>query len=144
MLAISRQTDYASRIILHLAMLPAGVRVTAAEIAEKRLIPPALVRRIVTTLAVAGLVKTTRGNLGGLALARPPAEISVLDVVQAMEGPVALNPCTIAPGSDPDSCPLLPVCPVHEAWQAARRTLLRELGGTTFDRLAQRGQDLDG
>lgn len=139
MLAISRQTDYACRILLHLALKPPATRVTAAEIAEQRLIPPALIRRIVTSLAVAGLVKTTRGNTGGITLGRPAAEISLLDVVQALEGPVALNPCTIAPAGDPDSCPFIPVCPVHEAWVAARKTLLRELGETNFARLAQRG-----
>ncbi len=139
MLAISRQTDYACRILLHLALQPAGARVTAAEIAEQRLIPPALVRRIVTGLGVAGLIKTTRGSSGGIALGRPAAEIILLEVVQAMEGPLALNPCTIAPHNDPDACPFIPTCPVHEAWVQARTALLRELSQVTFDKLAARG-----
>ncbi len=142
MLAISRQTDYACRILLHLALQPQPSRVTAADIAGQRLIPPALVRRLVTTLAVAGLVKTQRGSAGGVTLARPPAQISLLDVVQAVEGPVALNPCTLAPHGDFDTCPFIPACPVHEAWLAARTALLHELTETTFDRLAQRGLSL--
>ncbi len=142
MLTISRQTDYACRILLHLASQPEGERVTAAGIAERRLIPPALIRRIVTDLNVAGLIKTSRGSAGGIVLGRPASQISLLDVVQAVEGAIALNPCTIAPNDDPDRCPFVPVCPVHEAWMAARRSLIEELSRATFDRLAARGHAL--
>jgi Rrf2 family protein len=133
-LAISRQTDYACRILLHLALNGTSGRLTAREVAAQRLIPPAVMRRIVTQLSVAGLVKTTRGSVGGIALARPPHEISLLDVVQAMEGPITLNACTI----DPETCPFIPVCAVHEAWCGARARLLHDLGQLTFDRLAAR------
>ncbi len=136
MLAIGRQTDYACRILLHLAMQPPGSRITAAGIAEQRLIPPALIRRIVTGLGAAGLIRTARGRAGGLTLGRPASEISLLDVVQTMEGPLALNPCTIAPQEDPDACPFIPVCPVHQAWMQVQASFLRELSQVTFDKLA--------
>ena len=97
MLSISRQTDYACRVILHLAMLPPGERATTQDIAKRRLIPRALVRRVITQLANAQLVTTARGSNGGLSLARPPKEISLLDVVQVMEGPLALNACAVNP-----------------------------------------------
>jgi Rrf2 family protein len=139
MLAISRQTDYACRILLHLASEGSG-RVTAAGVAEQQRIPPALIRRIVTTLAGAGLIRTMRGSTGGIALARPASQISLLDAVQAMEGPLALNPCTIACSPDPDACPLIPACPVHEAWISTRAVFMQELSQTTFDKLAARGQ----
>jgi Rrf2 family protein len=139
MLAISRQTDYACRIVLHLAMQPGNARVTAADIAQQRLIPPALIRRIVTTLAVAGVVRTTRGQAGGIALARTANQITLLDVVQAIEGPLALNPCTIATEGDMDRCPFTPVCPVHETWVRARQSLSDELSQVTFSDLAERG-----
>ncbi len=135
MLSISRQTDYACRVILHLAMLPSGKRATTRDIARRRLIPRALVRRVITQLANAQLVTTTRGSNGGLSLARPPKEISLLDVVQAMEGPLALNACAV----NPEACPLMQVCSVHEAWVKTRATLEMELGQATFDKLAQRG-----
>ena len=61
MLTISRETDYAARIILHLALQSPTQRVTAQQIAHHRLIPPSLVRRLVTRLATAGLLATTRG-----------------------------------------------------------------------------------
>ena len=84
MITISRQTDYACRVILHLATLSLGTRVTAQEIGARRIIPRALVRRIITRLGKAKLIVTTRGMGGGLALARPASEISLLDVTQAM------------------------------------------------------------
>jgi Rrf2 family protein len=134
-LSISRQTDYACRVILHLAMLPPGERVKAQDIAKRRLIPRALVRRVITQLANAGLVTTARGSNGGLSLARPAVEISLLDVVQVMEGPLALNACVV----NPEACPLMQVCSVHEAWVEARAALVAKLSQSTFDKLAQRG-----
>jgi Rrf2 family protein len=134
-LSISRQTDYACRVILHLAMLPPGERVTAQDIAKRRLIPPGLVRRVITQLANAGLVTTARGSNGGLSLARPASEISVLDVVQVMEGPLALNACVV----NPQACPMTQVCSVHQVWVEARTALMTQLGQSTFDKLAQRG-----
>ncbi|MCX6028435.1 MAG: Rrf2 family transcriptional regulator [Chloroflexi bacterium] len=132
MLTINRQTDYASRIILHLALQGDGSRVTTAEIAERRLIPKAFVRRVVTRLAAAGLIATTRGAEGGIVLARPAGEISLLEVVEAMEGPLALNACTV----NPHTCPLVVACPVNKAWCHARDLLVGELRGMTFDQLA--------
>jgi Rrf2 family protein len=135
MISISRQTDYACRVILHLSLLPPGTRVTAQDIAKQRLIPRAMVRRIVTRLGAARLLKTSRGSGGGLALARLPKQISLLNVVEAMEGQLLLNPCTL----NPQACPLMAVCTVHDAWVKARDTLVSGLTRTTFDQLAQRG-----
>lgn len=135
MITISRETDYAARVLLHLALQPPGSRSTARQIAEQRLIPRALVRRVVTRLSAAGLVTTSRGLDGGITLARPPAEISLLEVVEALEGPLALNACTV----EPNLCPLMPVCTVHQAWVHAREVLRGVLGGINFAALAQKG-----
>ena len=138
MITISRETDYACRVILHLAMLPPGERVTTQEIAKQRIVPRALIRRVVTRLSAAKLVTTTRGNGGGLALARPPGEINLQNVVEAMDGAIALNTCVIYPRE----CPLMKKCPVHEAWARARAALVSELSAATFDQLAKRGRIL--
>lgn len=135
MLTINRETDYAARVILHLALQPPGSRTTARQIAELRLIPRALVRRVVTRLGAAGLITTTRGSEGGISLARPAAEISLLEVVEAMEGPLALNSCTV----EPNLCPLMSVCTVHLAWVQARDGLREVLGNFNFATLAQKG-----
>lgn len=70
MFTLSRETDYACRVILHLAMMPAHSCATAQEIAQRRIIPRTLVRRVITRLAKAKLITTMRGSGGGLILAR--------------------------------------------------------------------------
>jgi len=133
MLNISRHTDYAARIVLHLSLEGEGARVTAREIAERRLIPPAFIRRIVSRLSGAGILITSRGNGGGITLARPPARITLLDVVAAMEGPIALNLCT----AEPQECPLSETCSVRKAWSGATKALERYLLGQDFAALAR-------
>jgi len=130
---ITRKTDYASRVVLDLAMRPPGAWTTTREIAERWLIPPQLIRQIVTQLVRTGLVRSRRGKDGGVALARSPSEISLLDVVQAMEGSFSLNVCV----ADPQECPLVEECPVHDAWVRAQEVLEDQLRRETFDLLAE-------
>ena len=131
MQGIGRQTDYACRIVLHLACLDEGTRVPIAEIAAQRLLPPPFVRRIVGRLANAGILATARGMGGGIRLARPASEISLLDVVRVMEGGIVLNRCV----DTPQSCPLTGTCPVHRAWGGATRLLEGHLASIRFDQL---------
>jgi len=133
LLVINRETDYAARIVLFLARRSAGTRTTAQEVARQCLVPRAIVRRVVTRLANAGILTSTRGVGGGIALARPPAEISLLDVVEAMEGPPILNLCV----ADPQECPLMEQCTVHLAWVQASSQLMDFLRNTTISRLAE-------
>jgi Rrf2 family protein len=136
-ITISRETDYAARVLRHLTLQVEGERTTAQQIAQLRLIPRALVRRVVTRLATAGLIVTTRGSEGGISLARPASEISLLQVVEAMEGPMALNQCVV----QPDICPLVPACNVHVAWVHARDVIRTHLEGITFDQLAGKKEE---
>jgi Rrf2 family protein len=132
MTGISRQTDYAARIVIHLACLDEGARVPIAEIAERRLLPAPFVRRVIGRLVKAGIIRTLRGANGGVALARPAAQISLLDVVDAMEGGVVLNRCV----DTPSACPLARACPVNAAWSDATRALETSLAAIRFDQLA--------
>lgn len=135
MLRVSKHTDYAVRVVLHLAALPpAERRVTAAEIARGRLIPRALVRRVVSRLSSARILTTSRGNRGGVALARDPRQISLLDVVEAMEGKVALVACADRPGA----CPFLESCPVSKSWKDVGRSLERALLRVRFSDLSRK------
>jgi Rrf2 family protein len=133
MLGIGRHTDYASRVILHLAAAEPGAKVTTGEIAAMRIIPPAFIRRIVSRLSAAGLVRTSRGVGGGISLAVPASQINLKDVVEAMEGPVALNVCV----EDRRGCPLSADCPVSGAWAAITADLLDMLEAVRFDALAR-------
>ncbi len=139
MLTISRETDYACRVMLHLAMLSPSEHVTAQKIAEGRIIPRAIVRRVITRLSKAHLVVTTRGKGGGLTLARPTKEISLLDIVQAMEGPISLNACL----ATAFQCPLMKICSIHETWACVHDSVLKQLGAATLDKLAERGKELN-
>jgi Rrf2 family protein len=133
MFTIGRHTDYAARIVLHLACLKPGTRVTAREIAAKRLIPPAFIRRIISRLSAAGILATTRGSGGGIALAREASQISLCEVVEAFEGPLSLNGCVVEPGD----CPLSVTCPVQGAWVKATRLLSGHLSEVRFGDLAR-------
>jgi Rrf2 family protein len=102
------------------------------DVAAQKLLPLSFVRRVVARLGAAGLLTTTRGLKGGIALARPAAEISLLDVVLAMGDPVTLNKCL-----DPDhTCPLSFSCPAHVAWGEATEILETHLASVRFDALA--------
>jgi len=115
-----------------LACLPAGTQVSIGEIAESRSLPMAFVRRLIKPLVSRGLLASTRGSAGGIRLARPAADISLLDVVQALEGEVSLNQCTDAE----KGCPLAHSCPVHSVWTGADQVLAAHLGSVRFDALA--------
>jgi len=132
MLGISRQTDYATRLVLHLACLEPGAQVAIAEIARLRLLPVPFVRRLVGLLVKVNVLSSTRGAGGGVRLARHPSEISLLDVVQAIEGPIALNQCVGAP----KFCVLSEGCPGHGAWTTATQVLVQHLASVRFDTLA--------
>jgi len=129
---ISRRTDYGVRVILDLASLSENGRASTEAIAKRQNIPAPFLAKIISQLSLSGLVTTQRGAGGGVTLARPAAEISLLEVVEAIEGPVRLNRCTINPGS----CPRNGYCPVHEIWAKAQAELTGLLSSTRFDVLA--------
>lgn len=129
---ITRQADYAVRAVLYLAGLNNGRRAPTSEIARKQAIPPSFLAKIVSQLSVAGVVQTSRGARGGVSLARPSADISLLEVVEAIDGPISLNECVL----DPKACVFGADCAVHEVWCKAQADLVDKLRGTNFGTLA--------
>lgn len=130
---ISRRTDYGVRLILDLASLPDSGRASAHEIAVRQNIPRPFLAKIVSQLSLAGLVITFRGAGGGVALARPASQINLLEVIEALEGPIELNRCVI----EPEACPRSGHCAVHVVWDQARAELVDLLHTTTFADLAR-------
>ena len=128
---ITRQADYAVRAILYLAHLKPGRRAPTAQIAREQRIPTTFLAKIVSQLSVAGIVHATRGARGGVALARPADEISLLEIVEAIDGPVALNECTL----NPEICPLNDNCPIRLVWCDARAELVGRLAQTKLGNL---------
>jgi len=131
-LGIKRETDYAVRTVLHLAAIGRGKSVQVRDVAAQRHLPLSFVRRIVARLRAEGIVTTTRGMGGGIRLARPASEISLLDVLEAMDDGVALNRCLEVQ----HTCPLANGCPAQAAWSEATAVLERHLASVRFDTLS--------
>jgi Rrf2 family protein len=125
---ITKQADYAMRAVIYLARLDVGEKASTKDIAGKQQIPPSFLAKIVSQLSIAGLIQTARGARGGVSLARLPEEISILDVVEAIDGPMLLNECT----SNPDNCPLSTDCPLHRIFCEAKQDLHEKLSAATF------------
>ena len=130
---ITKQADYAIRAILFLSQMEPNQRAATSHIAAEKHIPPSFLAKIISQLSIAGLIHTSRGARGGVTLARPAEEISVLEVVEAIDGPIALNQCTF---STVESCPFGEDCPVRELWIDAQNTLVNRLATTSFAQFA--------
>jgi Rrf2 family protein len=135
---ITRQADYAVRAVLYLAQLGPDRRAATSQIAQDQQIPPSFLAKIVSQLSVAGLLQTSRGARGGVSLAREPEEISLLDVVEAIDGPILLNECVSASGA----CAFGDVCPMRPVWCDAQSELVDRLKVTTFDHFLSDSEDL--
>lgn len=133
---ITRQADYALRAMLYLARMKPDERSATSVIAEVQHIPPSFLAKIISQLSIAGLIKTSRGARGGVTLARPPADISLLEVVEAIDGPILLNECT---GGLP-ICPFGDDCPIHSIWCDTQKQLVDRLRATTYGSLIQKEQ----
>lgn len=125
---ITRQADYALRAMLYLSKLEPGQRAATSQIAVVQRIPPSFLAKIISQLAIAGLIHTSRGARGGVSLARSPEAISILEVVEAIDGPIALNECSQTPGS----CPFGDECPLRSLWCGTQNELVEKLRKTTF------------
>jgi Rrf2 family protein len=125
---ITRQADYAMRAVLYLAKLGPDRRAATSHIAEEQKIPPSFLAKIVSQLSVAGLLQTSRGARGGVSLARSPENISFLEVVEAIDGPILLNECV----TDGGSCSFGESCAMRPVFCEAQAELVNRLETTTF------------
>ena len=128
---ITRQADYALRAIYHLTKLEPTQRAATSQIAQEQRIPPSFLAKIISQLSIAGLIHTSRGARGGVTLARPAEEITVLEVVESIDGPMELNQCTLSSAV----CPFGPACPLRALWCDTQDVLIERLRTTTFGRI---------
>jgi len=119
-LRVSRKIDYGLRAMVYLAAIPAGTVVPFREIARQMDVPEDFLAKILKTLVDQGLVRSTRGPHGGYQLAHPPDAISFLDVIEAVEGPVALNVCL----DGDDACGRAPTCTMVAVWREGQERML--------------------
>lgn len=133
MFEINRKTDYAVRVLLALAKHTDNSRLPTQQILEEMLIPKAFAQRIVADLSRVGLVNTSPGPRGGLKLGRKPEDITLREVVEAIDGKILVSDCLRAPGE----CPLDETCPVRKRWARLQSVILKELEATTLAILAE-------
>ena len=123
----TRRSDYGIRAAVCLAGM-AAERVTAAEVAEEMDIPKGFLHQVLQELQRGGLVTSIAGRKGGYALSRPPDQISVLEIVEALEGPLRLGECALRGGP----CRWEDVCALHEVWTAGRAAFCEQLASYTL------------
>jgi FeS assembly SUF system regulator len=123
MLRITRQTDYGIVLLTRFAALPSGGVRNARDLAAEEHLPAPMVSKILKLLARGGLLASQRGATGGYRLARPPQQIAISEVIEALEGPIAMTECL---GSGP-SCVIEPSCPSRPNWQRINGAIQRAL-----------------
>ncbi|MCX6039260.1 MAG: Rrf2 family transcriptional regulator [Chloroflexi bacterium] len=131
---ITRQADYAIRAVRYLAKHDSSQRIATSTVAREMKIPASFLAKIISQLSIAGLLHTSRGARGGVNLAREAKKISILDVVEAIDGPILLNECVGNPGI----CAFSDDCLVHPIWVEVQETLVKRLRETKFDQLASK------
>ena len=125
---ITRQADYAVRAVLHLARVGNSERSATSTVAKEQNIPPSFLAKIISQLSIAGLLHTSRGARGGVTLAREPKDITLLEVVEAIDGPIQLNECVGSTGA----CTFDEKCPIKPVWCDAQDELVGKLRKTNF------------
>jgi len=130
---ITRQADYAVRAMVYLAQLGPDKRAATGQIAQEKCIPPSFLAKIVSQLSIAGLLQTWRGARGGVSLAKPPEAISLLDVVEAIDGPILLNDCV----AELSSCKYDDDCPLKSIWCDAQQMLVDHLSKANFGQFVE-------
>jgi Rrf2 family protein len=108
-----------------------GERATTSSIAKEQRIPPSFLAKIISQLSVAGLLHTSRGARGGVTLARDPKDITLLKVVEAIDGPIQLSECV----TEDEVCPFNDQCPIRTVWREAQDELVARLKKTDFAQL---------
>ena len=133
---ITRQADYAVRAVLHLARINGSQRAATSQVAQEQHIPPSFLAKIISQLSIAGLLHTSRGARGGVTLARDPKDITLLDVIEAIDGPIMLNECV----GDSSTCTFDDECPLRPVWCEAQNELVLRLKGTNFQQLLEQSK----
>jgi FeS assembly SUF system regulator len=113
MLRISKLTDYGTLILVHLAAGESGRHYPASDVAEGTHLALPTVQKVLKKLARYGLVESARGADGGYRLARPAEKITAAEILDSLEGPVAITECS----HDDSHCELESNCQVGGAWQ---------------------------
>ena len=132
MFKLNRLTDYAVVVMSQMSRKPDEVR-TAPQISQATGVPLPTVAKLLNALAHGDLITSRRGATGGYALVRPAAEITVAEIIQAVEGPIALTACVEGAG---DGCDVESLCPMRGNWNRVNRAIHGALSQVTLADMA--------
>ena len=132
MLRLSKKADYALMAMKHLAQSSSTSSTSAREIAEQYDIPIELMAKVLQRLVRIGLLASTQGTRGGYTLGRPPASISVADVIEAIDGPFAVTACS----TEKNDCEQYSKCSVRDPLWQIRERIAAALGTVTLAEIA--------
>ncbi len=127
---VTRKTDYAVRCIIYLAEDTNQVA-NVTEVSRKMHIPKTFTAKIFQKLVKAGLVESIRGMNGGFRLAKKPSDISLLDIMVAIQGPLCINVCAV----NSKKCVRSATCSVHPVWVNLRKEMNERLRQQTIDQM---------
>lgn len=134
MMRMSKLADYGTVVMAQMAREPARLQ-SAAEIAAETRLPVPTVSKVLKLLANRDLVVAQRGKRGGYRLSRRPAQISVAEIIDAVDGPFGLTEC----GARPGLCAQEPFCALRGNWRRVSQAVRRALEAITLDEMAVRG-----
>jgi Rrf2 family protein len=127
---IRRNTEYAIRALVHLAANQQSVA-NALEIADSQEVPLEFLQKILQKFVKSGIVESRRGVQGGFALAREPGKVTLLEIVETMQGKLVMNRCLLGR----DGCPRAPKCPLKYNWLQMEGQIASHLAGITLQDL---------
>jgi len=133
---ISRGTDYGIQGILYLARQPLDKVSLLHKVAQVQNVPESYLAKIFQDLAKAGLVRSHRGAKGGFSLARPSSQITLRQIIEALQGPISLNRCL----DIREGCVNSETCPVAEVLRKAQQQMLATLDAASLDGLVAKEQ----
>lgn len=129
---INRATDYAVRVMVQLAILPPGTKQQLTSLERATGVRGSFLSKVLQRLVHAGLIASHRGNGGGFCLRVDRDQTTLLEVIEAMEGPMYLNQCLISGLS----CERKPWCSVHPVWERAQIALREIFTSVSIGQLA--------
>ncbi|MEA2031897.1 MAG: Rrf2 family transcriptional regulator [candidate division Zixibacteria bacterium] len=133
---MSRKSDYALRAIWHLTNLPKRKLASINIISDGQSIPREFLAKILKDLTRAGILVSFQGAQGGYRLAKPPREITFLDVIEAIDGPVHLSPCT----EEDNNCECYDNYEFSDFWEIQERNLRKALNKQHFGKFRRKKQ----
>ena len=133
---LSQSVAYAIHAVLRLASGGESAPVACGRLAADGKMPERFLLQILRNLVAHGILESTRGVEGGYTLDRAPEDISVLEVIEAIDGPIMLNECV----GDTTTCTFDEQCPLRPVWCEAQNDLVAKLRGTTFEQMLEQSK----